>query len=72
MPDRPARNAAYVKGQQRALETVRELIRGPGTSLPSVGVNASFVLDHNLHGKLTVPVSYVRVADQVFFQDLCG
>ena len=72
MPDRPARNAAYVKGQQRALETVRELIRGPGTSLPSVGVNASFVLDHNLHGKLTVPVSYVRVADQVTFKISAG
>ena len=72
MPDRPARNDAYKKGQQRALETVRKLIRGPGTSLPSVGVDASFVLDHSLHGKLTVPVSYVRVADQVTFKISTG
>jgi hypothetical protein len=65
MPDRSSRNEAYAKGQQRAHQTVCDLMRGPATSLPSAGFNTSFVLKHELHGKLTVPASYVRVPDEV-------
>ena len=65
MPDRGARNVAYEAGKQRAFEAVQALIAGSSSTLASEGYSKTFVLNHDLHGRLTVPKTFIMVPSKV-------
>ena len=51
--------------KQRAFEAVQALIAGSSSTLASEGYSKTFVLNHDLHGRLTVPKTFIMVPSKV-------